>query len=82
MSKFEVFGEAMWKLISHPETNFCGDEWSEDVLPLAEAAGLCGRVKYDPAIHGEDIEADPGDEIWWWGEANAKGDALGATEQP
>jgi hypothetical protein len=79
---FEVFGEAMWKLISRPETNFCGDEWSEDVLPLAHQAGLCERVLYDPAIHGEDIEADPGDEIWWWGEANAKGDALGATEQP
>jgi hypothetical protein len=67
---FEAFGEAMWKLISRPETNFCGDEWSEEVLPLAQQAGLCERVPYDPAIHGEDIEADPGDEIWWWGEAN------------
>ena len=62
------FGESVWKFIKDIGGDFCGNEISEDILPLAEAAGLCCRVEYDPRIHGSEIEADPGDEIWWWGE--------------
>lgn len=58
----------MWEMIRKIGGEFCWDEWSEEVLPLAQAAGLCCRVPYDPAIHGEGIEAEPGDEIWWWGD--------------
>lgn len=47
--------------------HFCSDEWSEDVLPLAKQAGLCSQVNYDPEVHGWGIEAEPGDEIWFWG---------------
>jgi len=36
-------------------------------LNRPEAAGLCERVIYNPEIHGDTIEADPGCEIWWWG---------------
>lgn len=61
------FGAAMWKYITKLGGDFCFAEISEDILPLAQAAGLCGRVKYDPEIHGDGIEAEPGDEIWWWG---------------
>ncbi len=57
----------MWKYITNLGGDFCGEEISEDILPLAQAAGLCRRVEYDPAIHGEGIEADPGSEIWYWG---------------
>ena len=67
--RFARFGEAMWKYITNLGGDFCGEEISEDILPLAEAAGLCCRVEYDPSIHGETIEADPGDEIWWWGDS-------------
>jgi hypothetical protein len=70
--RFAHFGEAMWRYITKLGGDFCGEEISEDILPLAQAAGLCSRVKYDPDIHGAIIEADPGDEIWWWG-AVAKG---------
>ena len=66
--RFARFGEAMWKYITKQGGDFCWSEDSEDILPLAQAAGLCCRVEYDPAIHGAVIEADLGDEIWWWGD--------------
>ena len=66
--RFARFGESMWKFITKKGGDFCGDELSEDILPLAQAAGLCCRIEYDPELHGEGIEADPGDEIWWWGD--------------
>ena len=66
--RFARFGESMWKHITKQGSDFCWSEDSEDILPLAQAAGLCCRVEYDPAIHGEIIEADLGDEIWWWGD--------------
>lgn len=69
---YASFGEAVWKFIVDQGGEFCGSEISEDILPLAQAAGLCARVKYDPNIHG-DLEADPGDEIWWWGETLEEG---------
>jgi len=67
------FGEAMWEYILKRGGEFCGDEISEDILPLAERAGLCHRVRYDPEIHGDGIDVDEGDEIWWWGYADVIG---------
>ena len=74
----------MWQMIEKLGGDFCGDEWSEDVLPLAERAGLCSRVIYDPEKHGEGIEADPGDEIWWWGDSfpNVQGEAQADIATP
>ena len=69
--KHEAFGRAMWKLVTEHE-DFCGSEWSEDALPLAEAAGLCRRVVYDPEKHGDICEAEPGSEIWFWGEGEVR----------
>lgn len=65
--RYARFGKLMWEMIEKIGGEFCWDEWSEDVLPLAARAGLCCRVKYDPEIHGPGIEAEPGDEIWYWG---------------
>ena len=65
--KFAKFGEAVWNYIVENGDDFCGEEISEDILPLAEVAGLCRRVAYNPEIHGEGIEADEGSEIWYWG---------------
>jgi hypothetical protein len=73
--RYARFGEAMWKYITDQGGDFCGNEISEDILLLAQAAELCCRVKYDPAIHGEGIEADPGCEIWYWGNAPAMASA-------
>lgn len=65
--RYAQFGEAVWKHITSVGSDFCGEEVSEDILPLAQAAGLCCRVKYDPELHGEGIAAEPGDVIWFWG---------------
>jgi hypothetical protein len=66
--RFSRFGEAVWMRIVKLGGEYCWNEDSENILPLAQAAGLCCRVEYDPKTHGEGIEADPGDEIWWWGD--------------
>lgn len=63
--RFARFGEAVWLYILGFGDDFFGNEISEDILPLALNAGLCSRVKYDPVVHGDLIEAEPGDEIWW-----------------
>jgi|GEM_PF-5839587 len=70
-----VFGRLMWGLIVKLGEDFFNDEWSEYVLPLAQHAGLCKRVAYDPAKHGQGIEAEPGQEIWFWGEEKTGGEA-------
>jgi len=70
--RYARFGEAMWKYITNLGGDFCGEEISEDILPLAQSAGLCCRVEYDPAMHGEGIEADPGSEIWYWGNTEVR----------
>lgn len=72
--RYARFGKAMWEMIRKHGEEFCWDEWSEDVLPLAEKARLCQRVKYDPEKHGE-MEAEPGSEIWWWGEVSVPANA-------
>lgn len=50
-----------------------GDEWSEAVMPIAVQAGIAERVPYDPEMHGEGVEAEPGDEIWVWLPLKAQG---------
>lgn len=42
------------------------DEWSTEVMPIAAECGIAEYVPYDPAVHGERVEAEPGDEIWVW----------------
>lgn len=65
--RFAAFGRAVWDYIRRRGGEFCEEEISEDILPLATWAGLCERVAYDPAIHGDGIDAEPGSEIWYWG---------------
>lgn len=68
--RFAAFGKSLWEYITKLGSDFCGEEFSEDILPLAESAGLCRQVEYSPELHG-DMEAEPGDLVWWWGD-NAK----------
>lgn len=77
--RYAKFGVAMWKFITDMGGDFCMNEISDDILPLACAAGLCQRVKYDPTKHGIDIEADPGVEIWYWGEPD---DSMRVASEP
>jgi excisionase family DNA binding protein len=64
--QFAAFGRAVRKEIIEREW------WSDvdhfELCVLALENGICTRVPYDPQIHGENIEADPGDEIFWFGD--------------
>ena len=60
------FGRSLAKLLRELPGWF-GDEWSEELMPLAAEAGLAERVEYDPLVHDAE-EAEPGDEIWVWKE--------------
>jgi len=71
--RFAIFGEEVWNYLKGVLPEFLGDEFSEDLLPLAEKAGLALRTKYDPEIHGEIDDCVKGDMIWFWG--NEKGGA-------
>jgi len=65
---YAQFGQAVCEMLKRHELWF-SDEWSEDIMPLAVAAGLAARVEYDPesAHAGLHVEnAEPGDEIWIW----------------
>jgi hypothetical protein len=64
---FEQFGRDVWNWIKKQGDDYCGNEDSEDVLPMAQRAGLVRRVIYDPRKHGDIGECEPGDEIWFWG---------------
>lgn len=66
--RYELFGRLVWNMITEIGGDFCQNELSEDILPLAQRAGLCRRVAYDPEKHGDGIEAAPGESIWFWGE--------------
>lgn len=62
---FASFGRAVMKNIYDAGDWWADDALNEYVLPIAEQHGLVMRVPYDPAIHGDGIDADEGDEIWW-----------------
>jgi hypothetical protein len=64
---FNLFGELVWRWVTAKGGDIFCHEDSEELMQFAAKAGLVKRVVYDPALHGE-IEATPGDEIWYWGE--------------
>lgn len=68
IKKEAMFGKDLWEWIKSQGSDFCGEEVSEDILPIAEKAGLCKKVAYDPEKHGDIEMAEPGDLIWFWGE--------------
>lgn len=44
------------------------DEWTlefdaEPILDTARAAGLYERILYDPVVHGEEVDAEPGEDM-------------------
>lgn len=64
MSAFAGFGkDVMEWILDNPA--WWGDESSEEIMPIAEKYRLAECVAYDPEIHGYEIYADEGDEIWW-----------------
>ena len=45
--------------------DFFGNEVSEDIMPIFVKHGLAERVLYDSEKHGEDIDAEPGEDMIW-----------------
>ena len=68
LEKYATFGHKFYDLIRNKDYWF-GDEWSEDVMPFAVEAGLAVQVKYDPEIHGQIEDAEPGYDVWIWTDA-------------
>ena len=67
-AKFAKFGRLVYEhLVSQDNDSWFGDEWSEEIMPIAVLCGLAEQRPYDPERDGEGIEdAEPGDEIWVW----------------
>lgn len=65
-----AWGRALWDWIREmlPNAGLCIEIDTEELMKLAEKHAKAKKVKYDPAVHGDNIEAEPGSEIWWWGD--------------
>jgi hypothetical protein len=61
MNNYERFGRQVWDWL-------IGDNWQsedgEELMSMAVDLGLAHMAPYDPVKHGEDIDAEPGDEIY------------------
>lgn len=66
--KYAKFGRLLWEMINRGPANTGSGEGIVELLPIAERAGLCRKVFYDPAKHGDISEAEPGSKIWYWGD--------------
>jgi len=64
---YQLFGRLVWKWVKQRGGDIFDHEDSEELMQVAQRAGLVRRVIYDPAVHGEGIDADPDSEIWYWG---------------
>jgi len=61
IAKMAQFGEKVWKLFAN-----MNPEVREEIMEIASELGMVNKVRYDPNIHGELIEAEFGQYIWWW----------------
>lgn len=61
------FGRLMHEYLANRD-DWYSDEWSEEIMPIAEQCGLAEEVIYDPEAHGEIEDAEPGCEVWIWKE--------------
>jgi hypothetical protein len=64
------WGRALWDWLREmlPDAGCCLEFDTDDLMRLAEKHGRARRVKYEPHMHVGICGADPGDEIWWWGD--------------
>lgn len=63
-SREAIFTGLLIRWIRERGELFWGNELSEDLCPLLQLVGLIQRVPYNPEKHGDNIDADPGEEIW------------------
>ena len=67
------WGRALWDWLREklPQEAVGLELDREELLQFAAKHGRARKVKFDQEIHGF-IDAEPGDEIWWWGDAEEK----------
>ena len=76
---FGAFGREVFKLVSDRVADMTLDEGDDEIMEIAGKHGLATQVAYDPEAHGNVPEAEPGQTIWWWGDApNARPEWRGA----
>lgn len=63
------WGRALWDWLREmlPDAGCCLEFDTDDLMRLAEKHGRAKRIIFNPEIHGF-VDAEPGDEIWWWGD--------------
>jgi hypothetical protein len=66
-NSFGAFGREIFNLVTERVANMTIDEGDEDIMEIAVRNGLAKKVPYDPELHGDVLEAEPGQSIWWWG---------------
>jgi hypothetical protein len=69
--KFAEFGRLCLQSAKEAIADGSMGEEDEETMELAQRLGVGNvrRVIYDPALHGDVDEAEPGSEIWYWGAA-------------
>jgi hypothetical protein len=65
---FGVFGREVFKLVTDRVADMTMDEDDDEIMDIAGRHGLAKQVPYDPELHGDVPEAEPGQTIWWWGD--------------
>lgn len=67
-SLFETLGRTIYAKVTGHIGAGEGDEWCEEIMDQAFKLGLAKREIYDPETHGQNIGAEPGEDvIWTWG---------------
>ncbi len=60
------FGCRMLYMVKDAIRNGAFECDSEQMADIAVECGLIQNPIYDPVVHGTDIEAEPGDRIYFW----------------
>lgn len=70
LSAENKWGNVLWDWLREmlSDAGCCVEFDTEDLMQLAAKHGKAKKVKYDPRLHKEICDVDPGEEIWWWGD--------------
>lgn len=64
--KFAKLGYEMYRRVTSAVAEANGDEWCDQIMEEAERIGLARKEQYDPEVHGDGVNAERGDIIWFW----------------
>ena len=64
--KYAKLGYEMYRRVTSAVAEASGDEWCDQIMEEAERIGLARKEQYDPEVHGDGVNAERGDIIWFW----------------